>query len=230
MIDDPRATENTDYDRVRQRIEELQVSIAEQRQILSMKENEQTNFRQLLDDERQRLFEQQSAVKEQEDTVRKRRGMIQQLKGAKDNHLTIYGRHTLAILKEIERNAQRFKQMPIGPVGRTFFLASKIERCQPIVIEGRHIRLLDRKWAIAVEQAIGGQMTGYLCSSRDDERVLLEILSRCVPPQDMDYRPNVTGQFSSTQRDPSNVSSFSDAISVSTVSEPPSENHLRFPR
>lgn len=174
-IDDMRrkATENTDYDRVRQRIEELQISIAEQRQILSMKENEQTNFRQLLDDERQRLFDQQSAVKEQEDAVRKRRGMIQQLKGAKDNHVTIYGRHSLAILKEIERNAQRFKQMPIGPVGK-------------------HVRLLDRKWAIAVEQAIGGQLTGYLCSCREDERVLLEILTRCVPPQDMDYRPNVT--------------------------------------
>lgn len=59
---------------------------------------------------------------------------------------------------------------------------------------GKHVRLLDRKWAIAVEQAIGGQLTGYLCSCREDERVLLEILTRCVPPQDMDYRPTVTGK------------------------------------
>ena len=110
--------ENTDYDRIRQRLDELQVSIAEQRQILSMKENEQGNFRQLLDDERQVLFEHQSAIKQQEDTVRKRRGTIQQLKGAKDNHVTIYGRHTLAILKEIERHAHRFQQIPIGPVGQ----------------------------------------------------------------------------------------------------------------
>ena len=112
-----RASGNTDYDKVRQRIEELQVSIAEQRQILSMKENEQVNFRQLFDDERQALFEEQAAVKQQEDSLRKRRGIIQQLKAAKQDRVTIYGRHTLAILKEIEKQAHRFKQMPIGPIG-----------------------------------------------------------------------------------------------------------------
>jgi hypothetical protein len=111
--------EQTDYDRTRQRIEELQVSIAEQRQVLSMKENEQMNFRQLYDDERQALFDSQAAFKQQEDALRRRRGHIVQLKAAKDNRLTIYGRYTLPILKEIERQANRFKQMPIGPVGKT---------------------------------------------------------------------------------------------------------------
>ena len=113
-----RANENTDYDRTRQRLDELQVSIAEQRQILSMKENEQVNFRQLLDDERQTLFDAQAALKLQEETVRKRRGAIQQLKAAKQDRVTIYGRYTLAILKEIDRQASRFKQIPIGPVGK----------------------------------------------------------------------------------------------------------------
>lgn len=116
-----RASENTDYDRTRLRMDELQVSIAEQRQILSMKENEQVNFRQLFDDERQKLFDSQAAVKQQEDNLRKRRGIIQQLKAAKDNRVTIYGRYTLAILKEIDRQANRFKQLPIGPVGKTRF-------------------------------------------------------------------------------------------------------------
>lgn len=64
-------------------------------------------------------------------------------------------------------------------------------------ILGKHIHLLDRKWAVAVEQAMGNIMTGYLCSCREDERVLLEILSRCVPAHDMDYRPSVTGNKSS---------------------------------
>lgn len=62
------------------------------------------------------------------------------------------------------------------------------------IFSGKHIRLADRKWAIAVEQAIGNIMTGYLCSCREDERVLLEILSRCVPAHEMDYRPSVTGK------------------------------------
>lgn len=83
-----------------------------------MKENEQTNFRQLYDDERQRLFDEQAAIKQHEDSSRKRRGHIQQLKAAKQDRVTIYGRYTLAILKEIERQANRFKQMPIGPVGK----------------------------------------------------------------------------------------------------------------
>jgi hypothetical protein len=113
-----RATGDTDYDKVRERMDELQELIAEQRQILSMKENEQVNFRQLLNDERQTHFEDQGVVKQHEDALRKRRGIIQNLKAAKQDRVTIYGRYTLAILKEIERNAKRFKQLPIGPVGK----------------------------------------------------------------------------------------------------------------
>jgi len=60
---------------------------------------------------------------------------------------------------------------------------------------GKHIRLVDRKWAIAVEQAIGNLLSGFLCSCREDERIFLEILSRCVPAQDMDYRPSITGKY-----------------------------------
>jgi hypothetical protein len=62
------------------------------------------------------------------------------------------------------------------------------------VFLGKHIRLVDRKWAIAVEQAIGNVIPGFLCSCREDERLFLEILSRCVPAQDMDYRPSITGK------------------------------------
>ncbi len=113
-----RQTGNNDYDKVRQRIDELQILIAEQRQILSMKENERGNFRQLQDDERQEQFENQSAVKQHEESLRKRRGVIQQLKAAKQDRVTIYGRYTTAILKEIDKQAHRFKQMPIGPVGK----------------------------------------------------------------------------------------------------------------
>lgn len=59
---------------------------------------------------------------------------------------------------------------------------------------GKHIHLVDSKWAIAVEQAMGNIIPGYLCSCREDEKLFLEILSRCVPPQDMDYRPSITGK------------------------------------
>ena len=94
------------------------ILVAEQRQILSMKESEQGNFKQLDADERQALFEDQAVVKQHEELLRKRRGGIQQLKAAKQDRVTIYGRYTLAILKEIEKQAHRFKQMPIGPVGK----------------------------------------------------------------------------------------------------------------
>jgi DNA gyrase/topoisomerase IV subunit A len=113
-----RETGHNDYDKVRQRIDELQILIAEQRQILSMKENEQANFRQLYDDERQTQFDDQADIKQREEALRKRRGIIQQLKAAKQDRMTIYGRYTAAILKEIEKQAHRFKQMPIGPVGK----------------------------------------------------------------------------------------------------------------
>ncbi|CAF3871368.1 unnamed protein product, partial [Rotaria sp. Silwood1] len=80
------------------------------------------------------------------------------VKTVKQDRVTIYGRYTLAILKEIEKQAYRFKQIPIEPVGK-------------------HTCLIDIKWAIAVEQGLGNLLTGYLSSSREDERVLLEILS-----------------------------------------------------
>ena len=83
-----------------------------------MKENEHVNFRQLYDDERQVLFNDQTAIKQHEESLRKRRGGILQLKAAKQDRVTIYGRYTLAILKEIEKQAHRFKQLPIGPVGK----------------------------------------------------------------------------------------------------------------
>ncbi len=83
-----------------------------------MKENERGNFRQLQDDERQAQFEDQATLKQHEESLRKRRGVIQQLKAAKQDRVTIYGRYTMAILKEIEKQSHRFKQMPIGPVGK----------------------------------------------------------------------------------------------------------------
>ena len=113
-----RATANTDYDRMCQRIDELQVLIAEQRHILSMKENEQINFRQLYDDERQILFDDQGVLKQHEDSLRRQRSIIQQLKAAKQDRITIYGRYTIAILQDIQKYAHKFKQIPIGPVGK----------------------------------------------------------------------------------------------------------------
>jgi hypothetical protein len=85
-----------------------------------MKENEHANFKQLFNDERQVQFEDQAALKQHEDSLRKRRGVIQQLKAAKQDRVTIYGRYTLSILKEIEKQTHRFKQVPIGPVGKIF--------------------------------------------------------------------------------------------------------------
>jgi hypothetical protein len=83
-----------------------------------MKENEHSNFQQLHNDERQIQFDDQAILKQHEDSLRKRRGHIQQLKAAKQDRVTIYGRYTLSILKEIEKQSHRFKQIPIGPVGK----------------------------------------------------------------------------------------------------------------
>ncbi|CAF1388850.1 unnamed protein product [Rotaria sp. Silwood1] len=115
-------------------------------------------LKQLFNDKQQNLFDEQALLKQHEDSLRKRRGHIQQLKAVKQDRVTIYGCYTLAILKEIEKQAYRFKQIPIEPVGK-------------------HTCLIDIKWAIAVEQGLGNLLTGYLSSSREDERVLLEILS-----------------------------------------------------
>ena len=94
-----------------------------------MKEGEQVNFRQLYDDERQVQFDDQAALKQHEDSFRKRRGVIQQLKAAKQDRVTIYGRHTLSILKEIEKQSHRFKQPPIGPVGKSITNINRYTLC-----------------------------------------------------------------------------------------------------
>ncbi|CAF3961641.1 unnamed protein product, partial [Rotaria sp. Silwood1] len=112
-------------------------------------------LKQLFNDKQQNLFDEQALLKQHEDSLRKRRGHIQQLKAVKQDRVTIYGRYTLAILKEIEKQAYRFKQIPIEPVGK-------------------HTCLIDIKWAIAVEQGLGNLLTGYLSSSREDERGHIE--------------------------------------------------------
>lgn len=117
-----RAIVNNDYEKACQRIHELEILIAEQRQILSMKESEQNNFRQLYDDQRQALFDSQSSLKQYDEKLRRQRAHIQQLKAAKQDRVTIYGRYTIPILKEIENQAHRFKQLPIGPVGKILIL------------------------------------------------------------------------------------------------------------
>ncbi|CAF5059220.1 unnamed protein product [Rotaria sp. Silwood1] len=85
-------------------------------------------LKQLFNDKQQNLFDEQALLKQHEDSL------------------------------QIEKQAYRFKQIPIEPVGK-------------------HTCLIDIKWAIAVEQGLGNLLTGYLSSSREDERVLLEILS-----------------------------------------------------
>ena len=56
-------------------------------------------------------------------------------------------------------------------VHSVLFVSDETVKLDKILL-GRHVRLVDRKWAIGVEQAIGNSLTGYLCSCREDERVL----------------------------------------------------------
>ncbi|CAF4894696.1 unnamed protein product, partial [Rotaria sp. Silwood1] len=99
-------------------------------------------------------------------------------KPVKQDRVTIYGRYTLAILKEIEKQAYRFKQIPIEPVGK-------------------HTCLIDIKWAIAVEQGLGNLLTVMNYQSkiyqnlrgRIEQRILIDnyetarrIMERSAPP------------------------------------------------
>ncbi len=56
---------------------------------------------------------------------------------------------------------RKFKQAPVGPIGM-------------------YIEPVDYKWALAIEQCIGGLVNSFICANYEDERIMHQLISRHV--------------------------------------------------
>jgi chromosome segregation ATPase len=73
----------------------------------------------------------------------------------------VYGEGAVKVVNEIGRQRNRFKEVPVGPIGL-------------------HIKVKDGKqeWAGSIENAIGSSLSGFIVTNHDDRRVLQDIIRR----------------------------------------------------
>jgi chromosome segregation ATPase len=62
-------------------------------------------------------------------------------------------------LAAIEKHKNRFNVMPIGPMGR-------------------HVKIIQEKWAGICETIFGRILNGFLCADHADEKLLRDILNQ----------------------------------------------------
>lgn len=77
-------------------------------------------------------------------------------KPGQKNPWSCYDRGTEQLVSAIERET-RFRERPAGPMGR-------------------HIRLLDPEWSSIIERTLGGALSSFVVSSKEDQNLLTRIM------------------------------------------------------
>lgn len=95
--------------------------------------------------------------------IREKNGQLANYRRQGDNKLIKFGDKMPRLVAEIEKNKQKFKQKPIGPLGAHIEL-------QPNVSEAQ---------AKAVEHEIGVLLRSFLVDNFEDKRMLDQMASRC---------------------------------------------------
>ena len=79
-----------------------------------------------------------------------------------NNPVAVYGEHAVKVVNEMQRQRNRFREAPVGPIGL-------------------HIKVKDGKqeWAASIENAIGSTLAGFIVTCHEDRRVLQDIIRHC---------------------------------------------------
>ena len=74
-----------------------------------------------------------------------------------------FGDYMNDLCNDVKRNVteRKFKQAPVGPIGM-------------------YIEPVDYKWALAIEQCIGGWLNSFVCANYDDERLMHQLITKHV--------------------------------------------------
>lgn len=76
-----------------------------------------------------------------------------------NNPVAVYGEAVMGVVREIQRQKKRFREVPVGPIGL-------------------HVKVKDgaQEWAGPVENAIAGMLSGFIVTSHEDRRVLQDVM------------------------------------------------------
>jgi hypothetical protein len=93
----------------------------------------------------------------------------------KKDKVKVFGDNVPAFLDALKKNQSKFKQMPLGPVGKEIYRRWR----GVIVFIGLSLRVKDDKWATAVENCIQTRNLKAFLISEEDEKLFQEIARKC---------------------------------------------------
>ena len=104
-------------------------------------------------------------IRRQREEIRKllaeKKNSVHELKKSKTSTLSVYHKNMPAVMGEIQRRKNEFKEMPIGPLGA-------------------HVKILESKeqWADICENIFGRSLNGFLVTNYEDLKILQSILEK----------------------------------------------------
>ena len=162
MIQEERRREDNDGERQRDqdRLTELETTITNfTDRILELEDDYKKKHQEIQEAEfRENNLKdrKQSALK----ALHNAKDQLNQLQQSKHSDLVKYHREMPRVLAAIEKNKNRFKVMPIGPLGI-------------------HVKIKQEKWAGICEVIFGRILNGFLCADHADTKQLRDILIQC---------------------------------------------------
>ena len=111
------------------------------------------------EDYQPQLEETQNAISNSNKEIEDCKKNIKQIQSANNNQLTAYGPSTARVLAEIERLQSRFREKPIGPLGR-------------------YTSLKDAKWGAVLNRQLQSTLTSFVVSNDEDKQLLFDIFTR----------------------------------------------------
>jgi len=164
-IDNLRNSAQRDYEAEQQeREQQISVKKGELQQIqsqLSTSQHHMNQIKEAISRGEHKKYNMSRDVNDANKAVNSLRSKLSELQASEGNSLLAYGQNAVGIAKAIDEahNQRRFHQKPIGPLGSM-------------------IKLKDKKWAIAVEQCLGGTIGAYACHDNHDMLLLKQIFKK----------------------------------------------------
>ncbi|KAL1623977.1 Structural maintenance of chromosomes protein 6 [Neofusicoccum ribis] len=143
--------------------QEKKTACEELRQSFPALETERSEAQTLVDEFQPTIEQKRVDVRQQENQIRE----ITQNQG---KEMAGFDQNLPALLRAIDENGTRFRNKPVGPMGR-------------------HVRLLKPEWSNILEKQAGVQLNAFVVTSKHDESILRELMRRTNYPRD---RGNVT--------------------------------------
>merc|ERR1719361_1468205 len=161
---------DTDEDEVRQQSEKRKKRISEMIDIQSQYEAKIQSTQAHVNNLNHNISS--SATREKElrasmirinNDIGQKQKQLQAIQKQRDNKLIVFGEGYPKLIQEIQKNRNKFKVLPIGPIGAHLKLAPKTSAAD----------------AKLVEHTIGNKLRTFLADKFDDKRALDQIASRC---------------------------------------------------